>query len=184
MKNRESALSTLSAKDGEIAFRRLAYDDLPFLIEVRNECRSFLHDDREFTLAECRDWFASLNPEFWLVLLASDAVGYFRTSERTLNGRSVMLGADLHKNWRGKGLGFRSWQLFLTKEFETKTTAQVNLEVLSTNRRAHDLYSKLGFIENGRTPMLRDGEEIQSVRMSLDRHRWTYLLPHHIQNKP
>src|SRR5689334_7461162 len=41
----------------EFTFEKLGLADLPFLIEVRNECRDYLHDNREFSLSQCEQWF-------------------------------------------------------------------------------------------------------------------------------
>ena len=49
-------------------FTKLAYDDLLFLNEVRNECAiEYLHDSRTFTLDETIKWFNNTNPNYWII---------------------------------------------------------------------------------------------------------------------
>ena len=37
--------------------REMKLEDIPFFVEVRNDCRSYLSDDSEYTLEESKDWF-------------------------------------------------------------------------------------------------------------------------------
>lgn len=166
--------SPASSADGEITFAPLTAADLPFLLEIRNECRACLHDDREFRLEEAEAWFAARKPEFWVVHAGPERVGYFRTSDRSAANRSLCAGADIHRRHRGRGLGFRAWCAFLDWQFGTSGLEKVALEVLATNGRARALYDKLGFVVEGvkRREVLRDGAWIDSVVMSMLREEW------------
>ena len=67
---------TVSGKVGEFQFTSLQQEDLPFLLEVRNECCEFLHDNRCFSLEEAVDWYMSSKPEYWLILFRGVRIGY------------------------------------------------------------------------------------------------------------
>ena len=91
----------------DFTFEELSFEDLPFLIEVRNECREFLHDDRVFTLTECERWFRETKPDFRVIRYRGERIGYFRVSNYNPDDASIYIGADLHKTfaaavWRAK----------------------------------------------------------------------------------
>jgi len=166
--------SIASSAGGEIGFVPLTVADLPFLVEIRNECRSFLHDDRAFTVDEARQWFEMQRPEFWLIQLDGVPIGYFRTSCHSSANRSMIVGADIHKDYRQRGLGYRSWTAFLNRQFVDRNLNKLALEVLATNTRAHALYRKLGFVEEGvkRREIFRDSEWVDSILMAMLNSEW------------
>ena len=125
-----------------ITIRELTADDLSFLVEVRNECKNFLHNATEFSLEECKEWFKKTSPKFYVIENEGIRIGYFRTSEWQQD--SCWVGGDLHKDYRGKGLMKSAYfKLFqLLKDMNVNT---VFLSVLSFNEVAFNLYKKLGF---------------------------------------
>lgn len=153
-----------------LEIRRLQRSDLPFVLDVRNECRDMLHDNRAFTLEESEAWFAQSRPDFRLVLLAGVPIGYLRLSNHDREARSAYVGADLHLKFRGKGLGRAVFDRFLpvlAAELDIRTW---KLEVLSHNERALHLYLALGFKETGRrlNVGVREGRSVDSIGMALD----------------
>ena len=149
-----------------IELTKLTTQDLPFLIEVRNECRDMLHCNKEFNLRDAIKWFAGLPPEHYYLLIKSDgvAIGYFRIKEMLPFGiyARLEIGADLHKDFRGKGLAVAAYKLL----FETYAEHVFELELLSFNLLAYNLYRKLGFM-SASCPMEieREGRLIPSIRM-------------------
>jgi RimJ/RimL family protein N-acetyltransferase len=133
-----------------LIFTPLTSEDLPFLIEVRNECRHSLHDNRLFTLAECEIWFRHQKPDFQIIRRGEDRVGYIRLSNHNHQDASIYIGADLHLRFRGQGLARLAYESFLPLLKERYQVSVVKLEVLSNNTVAHGLYLKLGFVEVGR----------------------------------
>lgn len=119
--------------------RELTKEDLPFLLEVRNECRHFLHDPREFTLEECQAWFEKERPDFYILQVNGESIGYFRTSDWTED--SVFIGLDIHKDYRGKGFAIPAYRMFIGM----LNMPTYFLRVLKTNIRAIHIYNKLGF---------------------------------------
>jgi len=148
-------------------FEPLTLDDLPFLIEVRNECRESLHDNRLFTLAECQHWFRESKPDFRIIRYNGERIGYFRLSNYDAEERSVYLGADLHKDFRGRGLARSAYEEFVPQVMNTFAVSKVKLEVLSHNEVARALYEKLGFIEIARKKAfaVRNGGPVDSIIM-------------------
>lgn len=151
----------------EFTFEKLGPADLPFLIEVRNECRDFLHDNREFTLAECERWFRDTNPDFRIIRYNGERIGYFRLSNYDAKERSIYIGADLHKKFRGRGLAREAYEAFIPQLAQSLGLARLKLEVLSHNDRAFALYKRLGFVEIGREKgsIMRNSVSFDSIVM-------------------
>jgi len=149
-------------------FMPIQEKDLPFLIEVRNECRDFLHDNRTFTLADCQAWFRETKPDFHLVLHDGVAIGYLRLSQHDLKTASIYIGMDLHQQFRGRGLARQAYESFWPILKERYQVGMAKLEVLSHNVAAQCLYQKLGFRETMRLPRYaeRDGRAVDSIIMS------------------
>lgn len=145
-----------------IYFTQLKAEDLPFLNEVRNECAPFLHDPRTFTLEETQQWFKT-EPKFWVIWNDTDRIGYFRTSNYT--GKTAYVGADIHKDFRGKGFGYIAYRKFLPYLGNLYNLNAILLEVLESNDRAKYLYNKLGFKEVERSKIERNGEMVDSILM-------------------
>lgn len=151
-----------------IALREMQHADLPFLIEVRNECRAMLHDDSAFTLDQAQAWFAATRPRFYIITHAGTRIGYFRTSHWDQAG-SVSIGCDLHADHRGKGLAQAAYRLFLRFLFADCAVDKVWLEVLEHNAPARRLYQRLGFVTEvvKRKAVRRDGRDLDSLVMSM-----------------
>jgi RimJ/RimL family protein N-acetyltransferase len=131
-------------------FEPLTHDDLAFLIEVRNECRDSLHDNRVFTLTECETWFREKNPPFHIIRYDRERIGYFRLSHHDPGdpeGASIYVGADLHRRFRGRGLARLAYEAFLPLVKDQYQVSVAKLEVLSHNTVARELYRALGFVE-------------------------------------
>jgi len=162
-----------------IKFNKLTYDDLSFLNEVRNECVfEYLHDSRTFTLEETIDWYYKTNPRFWVIWYNNQRIGYFRTSNYSKENKNIYLGADLHKDFRGKGLAYNSYCQFIPFLFQEFDLHKISLEVLETNKRATKLYKKLGFKIEGikREDVLKNNCWINSIIMSILKNELKYVI--------
>jgi RimJ/RimL family protein N-acetyltransferase len=168
-----SILLTALRKGGNMFFSKIQLDDLSFLCNVRNAyAKEFLHDSRTFTLNEVISWFNTTNPDFWIIWINDERIGYFRLSNWSKENHNIYIGADIHPNFTGKGLGFSSYKKFMKFLFSKESPYNLNkitLEVLATNSRAHHLYKKLGFVEEGRKreEVLKDDTYIDSIIMSI-----------------
>lgn len=125
-----------------ITIRELVESDLEFLVDVRNECRHFLHNASEFSLEECKTWFRNTSPRFYVIEKDETRIGYFRTSE--WEDSSCWVGGDLHKDYRGKGL-MKSAYFSLFQHLKELGVKTVFLSVLDFNEVAISLYRKIGF---------------------------------------
>lgn len=126
-----------------VTLRPLTKEDLPFLLEVRNDysTRRNLENDSIFTLDQCENWFDNLKSPWYIIEINRVSVGYFRT-----NGDEV--GCDIHPDFRRKGYAKMAYELYL------KDKIYASLWVFSDNF-AKDLYLKLGFKETGEKGFIR-----------------------------
>jgi RimJ/RimL family protein N-acetyltransferase len=158
-----------------IYIRKLIKDDVCFLNSVRNECaEKYLHDSRTFSIQDSYKWFETTNPDYYLILYNDISIGYFRLSNHSIVNKNIYIGADLHKDWRGKGLAYESYCKFIPFIFEKYDLNKITLEVLSTNLVAKNLYKKLGFIWEGtkRKEIYKNGLYIDSEIMSMLREEY------------
>ena len=131
--------------------RRLEETDLPFLLEVRNDIttRINLENDSVFTLESCIEWFSKTNPLWYIIEVDNKRVGYIRTD-------GVVIGADIHPMYRRMGYAREAYKLYL----ENKKYASLWVFV---DNFAKNLYTELGFVENGNTKTIRDREYLEMV---------------------
>ena len=124
--------------------RKLTEDDLNFLIEVRNDesTRKFLENDSEFTSDECKSWFESNNPLWFIIEVNEESVGYIRTN--------------------GDEVGFAIYTLIFVKKGYARQAYNLYLEnkMYATlwvfeNNFAKKLYESLGFVETGEVKIVR-----------------------------
>lgn len=151
-----------------ITYRPLKEEDLEFFNATRNECREFLHDNREFTLEQTKEWFKSLRPEqkYYIIHNVVQSLGYIRVVE--LSDSCWEIGMDLTDKFRGMGIARTVYKKFMHEH--PKVTSWC-LEVLATNIRAYNLYLSLGFKINQDiviSNVVRDGRLIPSFCMATD----------------
>lgn len=126
-----------------VTLRPLTKEDLPFLLEVRNDysTRKNLENNSIFTLEQCENWFSNLISPWYIIEVNKFSVGYLRT-----NGDEV--GCDIHPDFRRRGYAKMAYELYL------KDKTYASLWVFSDNF-AKDLYLKLGFKETGERGYVR-----------------------------
>tara|TARA_B110000285_G_scaffold159773_1_gene178334 strand:- start:82 stop:498 length:417 start_codon:yes stop_codon:yes gene_type:complete len=126
-----------------VDLRPLTENDLPFLLEVRNDksTRQFLENDSMFTLKESLKWFRDNQPKWFVIKMDTTSVGYIRT-----NGDEV--GCDIHPDFRKKGYAKMAYKLYLQdKDYASLWVFEDNFAV--------KLYKKLGFTSTENSKMVR-----------------------------
>ncbi len=131
--------------------RKLEERDLPFLLEVRNDptTRINLENNSVFTLESCTEWFSKTNPIWYIIEVDDNRVGYIRTT-------GDVVGADIHPMYRRMGYAREAYKLYL------KDKEYASLWVFVDNF-AKNLYTELGFVENGNSKIIRDREYIEMI---------------------
>jgi RimJ/RimL family protein N-acetyltransferase len=151
-------------------FRSLSEEDLQFLNEIRNDCaEDYLHDSRKFTLDQTKEWFYKVQPDYYIIQFENTDIGYFRVNQYSELNKNLYIGADLHKDFRGKKLAYPAYIQFMSFLFNEYGLNKISLEVLDTNVRAYNLYKSLGFRKEGvkRQEIYKEGTYIDSIVMSI-----------------
>ena len=150
-------------KDKIFNFRRMKNSDLRFFNTTRNEASKWLHNSETHTYKECVDWFAkNKNSFYYIVEFENIPIGYFRFSE--IKNNSLYIGADINKNFRGKGYGKKIYEKIF-KNLKASGYNVLYLEVLDFNERAIYLYRKLGFKEIKKIDLVHNNQKIVSLKM-------------------
>ena len=161
-----------------IEIRPIEHSDHSTINRIRNASAKYLHDDRTFTEEKTLEWIRVYDPDWYAIAMDGEMIGYFRISNHSKENRNLYIGADIDEEHRGKGLGYRSYIMMMSKLFNERKLNKISLEVLETNQVAFNLYSKLGFIEEGRRrqEIWRDGRWIDSIVMAISRKQ--FMLKH------
>lgn len=100
------------------------------------------------------EWFESYkkdkNKKFFIILCNNKPIGYMGFSNISkINGTadaSIIVGED---DYRGKGIGQKSFEYLINYGFQNLHLQKINLGVLQENKSAINLYKKLGFGKEG-----------------------------------
>ena len=134
-----------------INLRFLTKEDLPFLLEVRNDqsTRNNLENNSFFTLEDCKIWFESLKSPWYIITNNDISVGYIRTNENEI-------GCDIHPNHRRKGYAKMAYKKLM------QNMSNATLWVFEDNF-AKNLYYQLGFKETGEEKNIRSRKYIKMI---------------------
>jgi len=134
-----------------INLRFLTKEDLPFLLEVRNDqsTRNNLENNSFFTLEDCKIWFESLKSPWYIITNNDISVGYIRTNENEI-------GCDIHPNHRRKGYAKMAYKKLM------ENMSNATLWVFEDNF-AKNLYYQLGFKETGEEKNIRSRKYIKMI---------------------
>jgi hypothetical protein len=134
-----------------ISLRKLTKNDLPFLLEVRNDktTRTNLENDNIFTIDECISWFENLESDWYIIEKDTEKVGYLRTN-------SNEIGCDIHPKHRRKGYARLAYHEYL------KNKNSASLWVFEDNF-AKNLYESLGFLETGEYKIIRERKYVRMI---------------------
>ncbi|MEE8113794.1 MAG: GNAT family N-acetyltransferase [Nitrososphaerales archaeon] len=159
---------------GNMWLRPMTESDLPFMLEIRNEVRDLIHDNRVFTLDQCIEWYHSFRPENYVVAISDSDVGIMRVRRDKHHAYAVEIGGDIHKDFRRRGYGVRAYKVLIPFLFNTPQINELFLEVLETNMPAFNLYLKLGFQMHAYDSAMaqRVDRELAGYVMNLTQQRW------------
>lgn len=153
--------------ENNINIRPMVIEDIEEFIRIRNDAKEYLHNNSEFSVSDAKKWFIDTKPKFFVLEYESKMIGYFRTTN--LGNEEIYIGCDISSEYRGKGIGYKSYLIFIKKIRSEYNVKKIKLEVLSNNTRAIHIYEKLGFEKIGlsNTTIIRDGKQIESIIMEL-----------------
>lgn len=160
--------------------RPVEEDDHPFLVELHNDPQ-VLHNlthPEPITMEQHLRWWErtkSDRRQLRLVFVAfGHKAGMAKFYDYDAMNRSIVLGADIHKDHRGKGWAQFLWTLMLERCFEGFNVHRVGLTTAEYNAVGQHIYKKLGFREEGRLreSLYRDGQFHDQLCMFMTEGDW------------
>lgn len=158
-----------------IQFTPITEHDAEFVNFIRNQyCDEYLHTSDKFTVDQTKSWIINTKPLYYIIWYGTVPIGYFRLSNFSAENKNIYIGADIHPEYTGLKLAVPSYTKFIDYLFSEYQLNKITLEVLETNTRAFNLYTKLGFIYEGqkRKEILKNNEYIDSIIMSILKEEW------------
>lgn len=128
-----------------LTYKRIGFKDIFTLRKIRNNCAKYMTSyTDQLSLWQQLKWFFFIYPNslsvVQLVYLKNKPIGY---TLRKYKNIAVWITGGLLGPYRGKGYG-RELFTYLSN---THTTIDTMLEVRQDNKRAHNLYKSLGFVD-------------------------------------
>jgi len=159
---------------GNILFQPLTKEYLEWARLLHNdpEVLCMLTDAHEVCEAEQLVWFdrlkRSITSERKVVFNNNTPIGIIRLDDMDTNNKSICVGLDVHKDFRGLGLSKDIYKKLL-KELFIGGWNRVWLLVAEYNTKALNLYKKLGFVQEGiqRKRLLKNGVFYDYIMMSI-----------------
>lgn len=165
-----------------VALRPVTDDDhfFFFLVDLHND-PEVLHNlthPLSITLAQHVAWWdrISHDPRQLRLIFTVDKerAGFTKFYDIDRTNNNCVLGADIHKDFRGRGLARPMWELMLHACFENMGLHRVSLTTASYNNIGQRVYRGLGFREEGRLvqSLYRDGTYHDQICMFMLRDDW------------
>lgn len=114
----------------------------------------YLYTDHEISAEEHEDWFnrimKDLKVKYWIMMADDEDVGVVNLYDIDELHRRCYWALYIAKvDQRGKGVGSRTGHIVLSYVFDVIKMEKLCCEVLSFNKKALNLYEKLGFKQEG-----------------------------------
>jgi diamine N-acetyltransferase len=159
--------------------REVNSEDHEWLVELHNDPAVLVNltNPHPITIESHTAWWNSLNfnkEKRYIFCSEQNRIGFTKFYSIDSNNNNCILGADIHKDYRGKGYAKIMWQLMLKKCFEELDLHRVSLTTASYNLIAQKVYKTLGFKEEGRQidALYRDGKYFDCICMYLLKEDW------------
>jgi len=154
--------------------------DHSWLIELHNDPAVLynMHDPRPITRERHMSWWDGVvtDPQQERLIFYSneEKVGFAGFRFDYIN-KSCVLGANIHKSFRGQGLAKYMWALMLNRCFDYHMLHRVSLLTAEYNEIGKRLYTNLGFKEEGRQvqSLRRDNEFYDCISMYMLKNDWS-----------
>lgn len=153
--------------------------DHRWLVELHNDPLVLhnLTDPNPITMNSHMRWWNGLNEKRdarKICVSGKTRIGFCKFIGIDTWNRNCLLGADIVKEQRGKGLAKPMWSLMLDYAFEVLEMDRVGLTTAEYNEIGQKVYRGLGFQEEGRLvkSLYRDGAYHDQICMYLLKEDW------------
>ena len=167
---------------GSLKFRPILEEDLEWARQLHNdpEVISVLTDPHEVSSEEQQMWYKKLKDSkssLRIVIEKEEKIGLIRMDEIDNHNFSLLIGMDIVKEYRGKGLSKLIYEIMFKKIFCDQNMHRCGLMVAEFNERAYKLYQKLGFTEEGKLKdrLYKNGKFYDYIVMRMLKSEWERL---------
>jgi diamine N-acetyltransferase len=162
------------------SLREVNDSDASWLVELHNDpyVLNNLTTNIPITLESHLKWFESIkinrSEKRLIYTINGENVGFTKFYSIDKLNKNCVLGADIHQDFRGKGLAKYMWTLMLEYCFNELQLHRVSLTTAEYNDIAQQVYKKLGFIIEGilYESLLRNDVWYNQLLMSLTYTQW------------
>jgi RimJ/RimL family protein N-acetyltransferase len=155
------------------ALREVFADDHEFLLSLHNDpiVLHNLTNPTPITMEQHLIWWEktknNCKERRFIFTVNGQPAGFTKFYSMDAANLNCVLGADLHKDFRGKGYAKFMWNLMLEYCFYTLGMYRVSLTTAKYNLIGQKVYKNLGFIEEGRfkESLFRDGKFYDQILM-------------------
>lgn len=137
------------------ALRTVNDDDHKWLVELHNDpvvLYNMTHP-QPITMAHHLAWWSKISHDHrqlrLIFTIDGERVGFTKFYDIDRANQNCVLGADIHKSFRGRGLAKIMWSLMLDKCFDELGMHRVSLTTAAYNGVAVKTYEGLGFHHEG-----------------------------------
>ncbi len=173
-------MNKIIVPDGMSFWKPTLPEDHEFLVDLHNDplvLRNITHPE-PINLNQHLAWWSRVSndpAQLRLIFMIDDKrAGFAKWYDIDRANNCCCLGADLHKDFRGRSLAKYMWTLMLQKCFDTLRLNRVSLTTAEFNVPGKRLYTSLGFKEEGRLTksLYRDSVYHDQVCMYMLREDW------------
>ena len=159
----------------ELEYAPLSYQDLEWARQLHNdpEVLGMLNDPTVVSPEQQISWYNSLtqNKTSFRVIVKTDNknIGLIRLDSLDIHNKSICIGLDIHKEFRGLGYSKIIYKYIMDQLFLEKDLHRIWLHVAEYNTRAYSLYQKLGFSIEGvlRDAVLKNNQYYNCILISI-----------------
>jgi len=172
------------AEPKNLRFRPLLPLYLEWARQLHNDpdVLSMLTDPHIVSMNEQDEWYENLQKSNtslrWMVFNYSNPIGIVRLDQIDKDNKSICVGLDIHKDYRGQGYAKLIYKQLFYEWFNEHEFNRIWLMVASYNTVAINLYTQLGFTTEGvqREALYKDGQFYDYIMMFILRSEYDSLI--------
>jgi RimJ/RimL family protein N-acetyltransferase len=155
-----------------IVLRKIEKDDLPILLELKQESWLSHHQTIVLNSVDQERWFNSLDNNKTLILIATkeqQPLGVIKLTNIDTISRKADIAWDIFANYRGKGHGKVFAEAACTFAFKLLNLHRLECEILENNEPSLKCIYHVGFVQEGlkRQAVYKQGHYLNSVMFGL-----------------
>jgi|SaaInlStandDraft_2_1057019.scaffolds.fasta_scaffold16933_4 RimJ/RimL family protein N-acetyltransferase len=154
------------------SLRDVSDDDHPWLVNLHNDPAVLRNvtNPLPITLSDHMMWWGTIDGKKEIrkiFFLENEKIGFCKFYKIDKINKNCILGADIHKQHRGKGYSKSMWQMMMNFCYKEMNLERISLTTADFNKIAQKVYLDLGFVEEGKMfkSLIREGTFYDQICM-------------------